>query len=240
MRTGALSDLAIKQHHPESFPLDIGSSISTHDAHLPMHPLRGIKLPRNIKNKKTVARYPINDIKNMSSFVNPSIKHQETFRSVMEYRQKFNSQNVPQNLETAYKQRLQGNYTPIPPKAPSKLQLEMSTQAASASIRLFNHTEDENVSKFNQTNPELSNLLTDRSKATLYNMADEEHHPHLLKVLFPHERNMKKLSDSDFKHTLASYYYDSPSDIETINKAYESSTPHLDTRKIFPSDNLEI
>jgi hypothetical protein len=53
-------------------------------------------------------------------------------------------------------------------------------------------------------------------------MADEEDHPHLLKVLFPQERNMKKLSDSDFKRTLASYYHDSPSNIEIMNKAYQT------------------
>jgi len=66
--SSVLSDLAIKQHHVEFFPLDIGSSIDNHDAHLPMHPLRGIKIPRDIKNKKTVARFPINDIKNMTTF----------------------------------------------------------------------------------------------------------------------------------------------------------------------------
>ena len=229
-----LSDLAIKQHHPEFFPLEISSSIDNHAAHLPMHPLRGIKIPRDIKNKKTVARFPINDIKNMSSFLNPSIKHQEQFKAVMQYREKFDSANVPQNLEIAYDQRLKGNYQPIPPKAPSKKQIEIASQTASPSIRLYSHTKHVGVSKFNQTNPEYINLLTARSKATLYNMADEEDHPHLLNVLFPHERNRKKLSDSDFKRTLTSYYHDSPSNIETINKAYESSTPHLDTRKIFP------
>jgi hypothetical protein len=47
---------------------------------------------------------------------------------------------------------------------------------------------------------------------------------------------MKKLSDSDFKRTLASYYHDSPSNIEVMNKAYQQSTPHLDTKKIFPKE----
>ena len=117
----------------------------------------------------------------------------------------------------------------------------MASQTASPSIRLYSHTKHIGVSKFNQANPEYMNLLTARSKATLYNMANEEHHSHLLNVLFPHERNRKKLSDSDFKRTLASYYHDSPSDIETINKAYENSTPHLDTSKIFPptEENIE-
>ena len=233
---GVLSDLAIKQHHPEMFPLDIASSIDNHDAHLPTHPFRGIKLPRNIKNKKTVARFPIFDIKNMTTFLNPLTKHQTQFREVMEYRKKFDSANVPQNLEIAYDQRLHGNYTPIPPKAPSKQQIEMASQTPSASITLFTHTKHQGVTKFNEANPQYNNLLTARSKATLYNMADEEDHPHLLKVLFPQERNMKKLSDSDFKRTLASYYHDSPSNIEIMNKAYKQSTPHLDTKKIFPKE----
>jgi hypothetical protein len=237
--TGVLSDLAIKQHHPEMFPLEISSSISTHDAHLPTHPFRGIKLPRNIKNKKTVPRFPINDIKNMTTFLNPLTKHQTQFREVMEYRKKFDSENVPQNLEIAYDQRLHGNYTPIPPKAPTKEQIEIATQTVSSSIRLYPHKKSEGAMKFNITNPIYRGLLTDRSKATLYNMADEEHHPHLLNVLFPNERNMKKLSDSDFKHTLASYYYDSPSDIETINKAYNLADPIHEKAKIFPPENLE-
>ena len=233
---GVLSDLAIKQAHPESFPLDIGSSIDNHDAHLPTHPFRGIKLPRNIKNKKTIARFPINDIKNMTTFLNPLTKHQTQFREVMEYRKKFESTNVPQNLEIAYDQRLHGNYTPIPPKAPTKEQIEIATQTVSSSIRLYPHKKSEGAMKFNIKNPIYRGLLTDRSKATLYNMADEEHHPHLLNVLFPNERNMKKLSDSDFKRTLASYYHDSPSNIEIMNKAYQQSTPHLDTKKIFPKE----
>lgn len=241
MRTGVLSDLAIKQAHPESFPLDIGSSISAQDAHLPMHPLRGIKLPRNIKNKRTVARYPINDIKNNSTFLKPSIKHQEEFKAIMEYRQKFDSDNVPQNLEIAYDQRLKGNYQPILHKAPTKEQIEMATQTASASIRLYPHKKSEGAFKFNRANPDYQGLLTDRSKATLYGMADEEHHPHLLNVLFPSgvRESNKKISDAEFKHTLSSYYFDSPSDIETINKAYNLADPIHEKAKIFPPENLE-
>jgi hypothetical protein len=233
---GVLSDLAIKQAHPESFPLDISSSIDNHDAHLPTHPFRGIKLPRNIKNKKTVPRYPINDIKNMTTFLNPLTKHQTQFREVMEYRKKFDSTNVPQNLEIAYDQRLKMNYAPIVTKAPSKQQIEMASGTPSASITLFKHTNHQDVTNFDKSNPQYNNLLTDRSKATLYNMADEQDHSHLLKVLFPQEKNMKMLTDSDFKRTLTSYYRDSPSDIEVLNKAYQQSTPHLDTKKIFPKE----
>jgi hypothetical protein len=233
---GVLSDLAIKQAHPESFPLDISSSIDNHDAHLPTHPFRGIKIPRNIKNKKTVPRYPINDIKNMTSFLNPLTKHQTQFREVMEYRKKFDSANVPQNLEIAYDQRLKMNYAPIVTKAPSKQQIEMASQTPSASITLFKHTNHQDVTNFDKSNPEYTNLLSSRSKATLYNMANEGDHHHLLKVLFPQEKNMKMLTDSDFKRTLTSYYRDSPSDIEVLNKAYQQSTPHLDTKKIFPKE----
>ena len=239
---GVLSDLAIKQHHPEMFPLDIASSIDNHDAHLPTHPFRGIKLPRNIKNKKTVARMPLFDIKNMTTFLNPLTKHQTQFREVMEYRKKFDSANVPQNLEIAYDQRLHGNYTPIPPKAPTKEQIEIATQTVSSSIRLYPHKKSEGAMKFNTKNPNYRGLLTDRSKATLYGMADEEHHPHLLNVLFPSftkEGNNKKISDAEFKHTLSSYYFDSPSDIETINKAYNLADPIHEKAKIFPPENLE-
>tara|TARA_R110000772_G_scaffold1832_2_gene6210 strand:- start:1495 stop:2223 length:729 start_codon:yes stop_codon:yes gene_type:complete len=234
--SSVLTDLAIKQAHPESFPLDISSSIDNHDPHLPTHPFRGIKLPRNIKNKKTVARYPINDIKNMTTFLNPLTKHQTQFREVMEYRKKFDSANVPQNLEIAYDQRLKMSYEPILQKTPSKQQIEMSSGTPSASITLFKHSKHEDVSKFDEANPEYTTLLTARSKATLYNMADEKDHHHLLKVLFPQEKNMKMLTDSDFKRTLSSYYRDSPSNIDTINKAYQQSTPHLDTKKIFPKE----
>jgi len=238
--SSVLSDLAIKQHHVEFFPLDIGSSIDDHAAHLPMHPFRGIKIPRDIKNKKTVARMPLFDIKNMTTFLNPLTKHQTQFRAVMEYREKFDSANVPQNLEIAYDQRLKGNYQPIPPKAPSKKQIEIASQSASASITLYSFAKHKGVTEFNRANPEYKNLLTSRSKATLYNMADEEDHPHLLNILFPNEKkNMKKLSDSDFKRIFASYYHDSPSDIETINKAYEKSAPRKSTSKIFPKEEKE-
>jgi hypothetical protein len=242
IRQGVLSDLAIKQAHPESFPLDIGSSISAQEAHLPLHPFRGIKLPRNIKNKKTVARFPINDIKNSSAFLNPSIKHQEQFKAIMEYRQKFDSDNVPQNLEIAYDQRLKGNYQPILYKAPTKQQIEMATQTASASIRLYPHKKSEGAKKFNMKNPEYQGLLSERSKATLYGMADEEHHPHLLNVLFPSftkEGDNKKISDAEFKHTLSSYYFDSPSDIEIMNKAYNLADPIHEKAKIFPPPENE-
>jgi hypothetical protein len=159
---GVLSDLAIKQAHPEIFPLDIASSIDNHDAHLPTHPFRGIKLPRNIKNKKTVARFPIFDIKNMTTFLNPLTKHQTQFREVMEYRKKFDSANVPQNLEIAYDQRLHGNYTPIPPKAPSKQQIEMASQTPSASITLFTHTKHQGVKKFNEVNPQYKKFINSK------------------------------------------------------------------------------
>jgi hypothetical protein len=77
----------------------------------------------------------------------------------------------------------------------------MSSQTPSASITLFKHTNHQDVTNFDKSNPEYTNLLTSRSKATLYNMANEQDHHHLLKVLFPQEKNMKMLTDSDFKRT---------------------------------------
>jgi hypothetical protein len=129
----------------------------------------------------------------MTTFLNPLTKHQTQFREVMEYRKKFDSANVPQNLEIAYDQRLNGNYQPILQKAPSKQQIDMASQTPSASISLFTHTKHQDVTNFDESNPQYNNLLTARSKATLYNMADKEDHPTFIKSFISSREKYEKI-----------------------------------------------
>jgi len=49
MRTGVLSDLAIKQMYPERFPLDVGQEIDNQTIALPTHPFKNSK--KGLKKK---------------------------------------------------------------------------------------------------------------------------------------------------------------------------------------------
>jgi hypothetical protein len=67
-RSGVLSDLAIKQRWPEWFPLDVGGQELMHPIHLQKNIFKGIKPPKRIKRFTDVSRFPINDLKNFSTF----------------------------------------------------------------------------------------------------------------------------------------------------------------------------
>jgi len=177
MRTGVLSDLAIKQMYSERFPLDIGQEIDNQTIALPTHPYKGSK--KNIK-KKQIARYPYYDFNNKATLMTP-MRQQETFFDLtMEYRKKLNSTNVPSNLEFGYRDRLQG-FEPIHPAPPSKEDIINSMGNNTATIHVKKETHPV-VNKFNERNPNHINLVSNKIKHTLYNMADEGDHDYLLQV----------------------------------------------------------
>jgi hypothetical protein len=69
MRTGVLSDLAVKQRNPEWFPLDVGGQDLMHPIHLQKNIFKGIKPPKRIKRFTDVSRFPVNDSKTSLNLV---------------------------------------------------------------------------------------------------------------------------------------------------------------------------
>ena len=84
-RQGVLSDTAIKHRYPEWFPVDIASQSLMHPMHLQKNIFKGIKIPRQIKQNTTVARFPITDLKNYAEFGAPQRSQEAQFYSIMNY-----------------------------------------------------------------------------------------------------------------------------------------------------------
>jgi hypothetical protein len=93
MRTGVLSDLAIKSAYPEYQPLNIGLSQAVESVVFDKHELVGVRLPKNY-NPKRVPRFPINDLNNFSTLSSAPNKSKQVYTSIQSYRKKLGSSNV--------------------------------------------------------------------------------------------------------------------------------------------------
>jgi hypothetical protein len=214
-RTGVLSDLAIKQAYPDRFPLDIGSELDNQTIALPTHPFKGSK--KNIK-KKQIARYPYYDFNNRATIISPMRQPETYFDLTMQYRKKLNSSNVPNNLEFGYRDRLQQGYEPIHTSLPTKEQIMNAMNNNSSTIHLKKEPHPV-VEKFNERNPNHINLVSNRIKHTLYNMAEESDIDYLLQV----GSKGAKINDEQFKINLMQHYDGDDEAVATIQDAFNAA-----------------
>ena len=171
MRQGVLSDTAIKHRYPEWFPLDIATQDLMHPIHLQKNIFKGIKVPRQQKRHTTIARYPINDLKNFATFAAPQRSEEAQFYSIMNYRQQLGSNNYS-NLETSYEQRIKANHVPTPLLRPSN---------------------DNNLNQIPATLT-LDKKEINRLKQTLNLIADEDEHGELMRENERHEDSLARLN----------------------------------------------
>lgn len=95
MRHGVLSDAVIKASYPEFQPLNLGIADALEDVVFEKHPLTGIKLPKEYKQRRN-SRFPIYDINNFSSLAQGQVKEKLVYEATNNYRKKFGSSNVIQ------------------------------------------------------------------------------------------------------------------------------------------------
>ena len=212
-RTGILSDLAIKQAYPERFALDVGAEIDNQTIALPTHPFKGAK--KGLK-KKQIARYPYYDLANRATLMAPLRQPEVYYDLTMEYRKKLHSTN----LQYGYRDRLQG-FEPVHPALPTKEDIINSMGNNSATIHLQKEPHPV-INKFNERNPNHTNLVSDRIKHTLYNMSDEADHAYLLKI--GHKGAKGKVTDEEFKLNLMNHYEGDDEAVFVIQDAFNNAT----------------
>lgn len=171
-RQGVLSDLAIKQIHPENYPLDVGGQEMIHPIHLQKNIFKGIKPPKRTKRFTDVARFPVNDLKNFSQFGSSSRSQEAEFMAIMNYRNELGSSNVPTNMQTAFQERNSAGHIPIPMIRP-----ELDTGGVQPPATLS-----------------LGKLQTDRMKNTLNLIAEPEDHAYLQKENETHDETLSRLN----------------------------------------------
>ena len=220
MRTGVLADQAIKERAPEFFPLDIGNQEFLHPAHMDKHIFTGIKGRK--KFRTTIARFPINDLKNFATFGSPANKERAEFDAIMNYRKELGSSNVTQNLETAFDNRLKANYEPIVPKAAEHgaggIQVGLTL-----SLGRYNRKEGQDV--YSRVVPGSRSYITARMRGALSNLVNEEEILNLNEVFAPGGFNPRtgKLSDNYILNKLNDVYRDDPEQLNLIERAYISA-----------------
>lgn len=112
MRTGVLSDLAIKSAYPEYQPLHIGLSQATESVVFDRHDLIGVRLPKDYKPKK-VPRFPVNDLNNFSTLSSAPNKSKQVYASIQGYRKKLGSSNIDTELRQNMKPRITAANEPV-------------------------------------------------------------------------------------------------------------------------------
>ena len=214
-RTGVLSDLAIKQAYPERFPLDVGQEIDNQTIALPTHPFKGAK--KGLK-KKQIARYPYYDLNNRATIMTPLRQPETYFDLTMNYRKQLHSSNVPSNLEFGYRDRLQQGYEPLHPEPPSKEDIMNAMDKNSSTIHLKKELHPV-VNKFNERNPNHINLVSNKIKHTLYNMAEEGDIDYLLQI----GTKGAKINDEQFKINLLHHYDGDDEAVSVIQDAFNAA-----------------
>jgi hypothetical protein len=112
MRTGVLSDLAIKSAYPEYQPLNIGLSQAVESVVFDKHELVGVRLPKNY-NPKRVPRFPINDLNNFSTLSSAPNKSKQVYTSIQGYRKKLGSSNVDTEVRQNMRPRITAANEPV-------------------------------------------------------------------------------------------------------------------------------
>jgi hypothetical protein len=112
MRTGVLSDLAIKSAYPEYQPLNIGLSQAVESVVFDKHELVGVRLPKNY-NPKRVPRFPINDLNNFSTLSSAPNKSKQVYTSIQSYRKKLGSSNVDTEERQSMRPRITAANEPV-------------------------------------------------------------------------------------------------------------------------------
>jgi len=113
MRTGVLSDLAIKSAYPEYQPLNIGLSQVVESVVFDKHELVGVRLPKNY-NPKKVPRFPINDLNNFSTLSSAPNKSKQVYTSIQSYRKKLGSSNIDTEERQSMRPRITAANEPVP------------------------------------------------------------------------------------------------------------------------------
>jgi hypothetical protein len=112
MRSGVLSDLAIKSAYPEYQPLNIGLSQAVESVVFDKHELVGVRLPKNYK-PKSVPRFPINDLNNFSTLSSAPNKSKQVYTSIQSYRKKLGSSNVDTEMRQSMRPRITAANEPV-------------------------------------------------------------------------------------------------------------------------------
>jgi hypothetical protein len=112
MRTGVLSDLAIKSAYPEYQPLNIGLSQAVESVVFDKHELVGVRLPKNY-NPKRAPRFPINDLNNFSTLSSAPNKSKQVYTSIQSYRKKLGSSNVDTEERQSMRPRITAANEPV-------------------------------------------------------------------------------------------------------------------------------
>lgn len=220
MRSGVLSDQAIKERYPEMFPVDLGGQEFLHNIILDKHIFTGIKPGK--RYKKNISRFPVNDLANFATFAAPARTQQAQFDAIMNYRKSIGSSNYPQNLETAYSARLSDSYTPTLPKSAQSNSVQVPATLSLGRGTHFDAMRNE---------VQMSEVyISDRMRTTLSNVTEDT--TDIVRSITPGGFNPKggMLSDEYILNKLNVLYRDSPEELNTIERAYHASgKDHLGT-----------
>ena len=222
-REGVLSDRSIKFMNPEYFPLDLGTQIDMSNPMIMSHKMKGMKIPKKLKHHLTFPRFPLTDLKNYSAVSVPQNATRAGYESVINYREKLGSSNVPVNPTNAYAQQKEQTYNPrvAPPMPKQNVFSSDRYSTPSGSLSLGRNRRDFSVYEFNRRYKVERNYLTAHTKSMIMNLGDDAVIQNLLENVFPPTlpgRHGVIPHHQALSH-LTKHYRDSPDDIEIIRRA---------------------
>ena len=220
---GCLSDNSIKAHCAEFFPLDIGSQEGTQVNHLEKHIFHGIG-PLKTKPRPTFSRFPINDLKNFAQFAEPNNSHEAAFDAILSYRKMLGSHNYPQDIESAYENRLNLNYQPEHHATESTFE----HQTPSASLTLYgNRMKTKTASDaFGQTIPNANKMYSAVTRTMLSKLTETNDYQSMHAQLASHLPPRGQANHDDIVNALGIEYRDDTKQLAQIETADRDARKH--------------
>lgn len=222
-RKGVLSDVSIKEHYPEMFPLDIGLQQA-----LFTHKLEGSKFSKpskKLKNPSDIARFPIYDIKNFARLSTPSQGVETSFLGILNYRDKIGSSNVPANIANGYKEQKEQVYTPRVPRdiKTERLFIEEVKTTTSGTLSIGTLPRNRGFVEFNKKFGDAKGYLNAQTKGMLMNLGDDGTVRQLVDTLFPKPLGGKRIPHNEALATLQRAYPKGSEEQEIIARANKAS-----------------
>ena len=218
-RTGVLSDLAVKLRYPEYYPLDVGVQDLMHPIHLQKNVFKGVKIPKRTKRYTDVSRFPINDLKNFSTFGSAGRDKEAQFLAIQNYRKELGSNNYQSHLETAFQARNKADYIPAPMARPDE---GAGGVQAPATLSLGRYYRKEGQDAFSQAIVGSRSYLSARSRAFLSNISEPADYPRLMSYLVPGGLPTK-ISDEEVISKLTNVYRGIPEQLGIIERAWHAA-----------------
>jgi hypothetical protein len=231
MRTGVLSDEAVKRHCPEYQPVNLASLDFLHQHRLQKHPLNGIKVSST--NTYTLSRFPLDDITNMGMVLGSTDVIEQgvkAYREAVGVKNRDASVSSSFNPYRVYYRHSRNDLREVYSHTPSSSQNNQSHHPYTPShsdvvgtLKLRNYSRYGGALAFDEAYPLYKLAFYPSVKAAIMNLSDDNDIRSTMISLAMPDSNRAKLHVDDVLTRMNNEYRNSARDLLRIERAFNAA-----------------